>query len=142
MKETLARHKPRRCGRWAIGGDRGDHVAATEEERRRFGRKLRELRQRRGMTAQQLGDSLAEAVSHQNITGWERGEYPPRRRAVVMELESILDAPGELTELLGYATDESALEAIEARFNALESRLARLEDQIVRLARRRRGGPE
>lgn len=117
-------------------------MAATEDERRRFGEKLRELRQRRGMTAQELGERLSEPKSHQNITGWERGEYPPRRRTVVVELEAILEAPGELTGLLGYASEETALDATEARFSGLESRLARLEEQIQRLARRRRGGPE
>lgn len=103
-------------------------MAATEEERKRFGERLRELRQERDLTAKDLASRLEDPVSHQNVTGWERGEYPPRRRAVVRELEQILEAPGELSTLLGYSTDDP--DETAARLTAVESQISEIREVL------------
>lgn len=99
-------------------------MAATEDERQRFGKRLRELRGARDLTAEHVGAALSEQVSGQNVAAWERGLYAPQRRTTIQELEELVGAAqGELAALLGYA----------AEGEGVEHRLARLEDAVAEL---------
>lgn len=106
-------------------------MAATESERKRFGRRLRELRSARDLTAEQVGTALSEQVSGQNVAAWERGLYAPQRRTTIQELEELVGAaPAELAALLGYALESDSMENRVAR---LEAAVARIEDLMQQL---------
>lgn len=90
-----------RCGIW----DDADDMTATPGERTQFGSRLRELRGDRSLAELskwllvEHGIDASPAV----LSGWERGEYAPRRRATVKEIDAALGAGGELVTLL-YGT--------------------------------------
>lgn len=101
-------------------------MQTPDEKRQQFGHRVRELRMARGMSQPALAAALADEghdVTHQAVSGWERGEFAPRFPAIVEALERCLDAEGELVRLLGFAEGEALVE----RVSSLEQRVAALE---------------
>lgn len=116
-------------------------MAATSEERQRFGERLRALREMADVTAAALAEQmtrLKHPTEAASITAWERGEYAPRRRATVELLEGIFNVgDGELQHLLGYGLP---IDKQEERFSQIEQRLEGIEETLQELLRRRRRG--
>jgi transcriptional regulator with XRE-family HTH domain len=77
---------------------------ATVEERRAFGRRVRQLREAKDWSLDELAERMAAAgqpVTASNIGAWERGQYAPRKRATLGVLERVLDGQSELAPVLG-----------------------------------------
>lgn len=111
---------------------------ATDEERVEFGRRLRELREVAGLSADGLSERLAvdgHRVSGQSITAWERGQYVPRHRPTLEVVERALNAEGELGPIIGFATAFNAgrVEALSHEVAEVVSRLGALEDRVAAL---------
>lgn len=113
-------------------------MAASDEERRAFGRRLRALREAADLTAANVAAVLTEqgqVTQTASVTAWERGEYAPQRRSTVELLEMVVRAgAGELLELLGYVP---MLDKQEARFTEIERRLDGMEEALQKMLRRR-----
>lgn len=107
---------------------------ATADERRAFGLRLRELREAHDWTLDQLADALSDAgerTSAANVGAWERGQYAPRKRAIVGALERALDAPGQLAPLLGVIlTDLTTWPRVDG--DDYNSRIARMPEHVRR----------
>lgn len=117
-------------------------VAATAEERKAFGDRLKDLRLHNSLSQRELAEQLSsedESVTGANVGAWERGEYGPRRRATVAALEQILNDVGGLAPLLGYHDPTTA--TVDERLKNLEDRQAQQERQLAELLRRRRAKP-
>jgi transcriptional regulator with XRE-family HTH domain len=100
-------------------------MAATRTERERFGKRLRELRSRRDLTADELGSELPEKVTGQTVAAWERGEWAPKHWTTVAHMEAILEASkGELSSLLGYPAEEA--DQLEARLSSVEAEISEI----------------
>ena len=115
---------------------------ATADQRARFGAELRRLRaDELGLSARavadRLADELGEPVTHQSVTGWERGEFAPRQRRVVEALERVLEANGVLLPLLGYDPSDAGvferLAAIEGRQERIEEMFDLMRDELRRI---------
>jgi transcriptional regulator with XRE-family HTH domain len=105
-------------------------------DRREFGMALRRWREVRGLSTLQLARALEDrgrGVTPANVSAWELGKYAPRSREIVVVLEEILDAPGELLPILGWAVGPS----VEDRLAAVEEELQELVQLVQRLLRNR-----
>jgi transcriptional regulator with XRE-family HTH domain len=81
----------------------------------RFGAELRRRRKSKSWTLEQLRLALSSAgdstVTAAAISGWERGEYQPRRPETVWALERALGAEGELAPLLSLRSAPTTVNA-------------------------------
>ncbi|HEX4832505.1 MAG TPA: helix-turn-helix transcriptional regulator [Trebonia sp.] len=66
-----------------------------------FGKRLRRLRDQKGLNQNQLAEAVFASKS--SVSDWERGEALPARKTVV-KLEEVLDADGVLLELYELAS--------------------------------------
>lgn len=116
-------------------------MAATPEQRKAFGQRLKELRTARGWSQPQLVAAVVEAggdqVSPAAVSEYERGVSAPSVDYTRV-LEEVFD--GEpLRELLGYRGDDPTVRAeiveLRDRFTQLEARV----DEILKLLQRRGG---
>ena len=96
-----------------------------------FGRRLRSLREVRGLTQQQLGE--AAEVSYKYVGAIERGEENPSLR-VLVSLACALDV--ELRDLFEFEHEERSPTALKKQLNHLlkEADVANLQ-QAVKLLR-------
>lgn len=98
----------------------------TAEDRQEFGRALRDARRAKGLTQQDVADTVRAAgmpATRQAVSGWEAGEYAPGRDVVEL-LEMALAAEGNLLITLGYASRQPNTTELLARIAELEKRLA------------------
>ncbi|MFI9311490.1 helix-turn-helix domain-containing protein [Streptomyces triculaminicus] len=78
-------------------GQQPNMLTPEQSPQHRFGYELRRLRQSRGLAMRALA---AQAfISHSKLQKWENGERPPRDRAEVELVDSLLGAGGILIEL-------------------------------------------
>ena len=96
-----------------------------------FGRRLRSLREARGLTQQQLGE--AADVSYKYVGAIERGEENPSLR-VIGQLATALDL--ELRDLFEFQHEETRPAMLRKQLNRLlkEADVTRLQ-QAVKLMR-------
>ena len=108
-------------------------MAATPDQRRDFGRRLRELREAKGLTQPSLGALLGDhggsGVSGPAVSDWERGVSAPDQRNAAV-LEAIFGEP--LAERLGYRVDGAS---IEQRVLDLEAVVAELREENLNQSR-------
>ena len=116
---------------------------ATAEERRSFGRRLRQLREEKDWSLDELAEQMkaaGHAVTASNIGAWERGQYAPRKRATLVTLEQVLDGQSQLAPVLGMTVRSSTHDLPELSASGTDlDELRRLDpeayEQIVNLAR-------
>jgi len=96
-----------------------------------FGRRLRSLREARGLTQQQLGE--AAEVSYKYVGAIERGEENPSLR-VIGQLAKALEV--DLRDLFEFQHEETSLAGLRKQLNLLlkEADVASLQ-QAVKLMR-------
>lgn len=118
-------------------------MAATPEERRQFGDRLKMWRLERGHTQDQLAEAInaieESAYSRQSVSQWEIGRNVPPR-TVVAAIEKVLGVEGELAPMLGYGPTAT----MDERVSSLEAQLREIREIVEELARRsprrRQGG--
>lgn len=103
------------------------------ETRQAFGRRARELREAAGLSLERVAELMTgvledEEVSHQRVSGWERGEGTPRTHKVARALDEVLDAGGELLARL-WPPD------VYDRVVALEQEVAELREMWAEFSR-------
>lgn len=79
-------------------------MAASAEEKAKFGELLRELRSAKDLSADELAAEMSargHAVTGSAVAAWERGEYAPRKRSTLVALDELLDAGDRLILALG-----------------------------------------
>lgn len=115
-------------------------MATTQQQRDEFGPLLRSFRRAKGLRQREVAEALD--ITSANVSGWERCEYAPNDRDVAAALDELLDAGGQLLDVLGFSRPTSAETADQA--------IARLSAEVAALRRslgarppkkpRRRGG--
>lgn len=121
----------------------GDGVAPTPQERKSFGKSLRDMRHTR--TLQEMVDWLRDEkgfiTNATQLSAWERGEYAPKTAELVEQLDSAVGADGWFLRRLGYLPKSRPgppRDAAEvAQFNELDelSRWAREHPDSVKIGR-------
>ena len=113
-------------------------MAASPEQRRQFGDRLRALRASHGMTQPQLGGALAAHdgvnVSGPAVSDWERGVSAPDQQNAAA-LEHIFGEPeGALAGMLGYSGGDPGLleevRTLRAEVEAMRLLLERLDRSL------------
>lgn len=76
-------------------------------------------------------DATEHRVTSSALSAWERGQYLPKSRAQVVELERVLGCEGELTAALGMGEgDQPRIDVIERRLEALERAHRKLQRDL------------
>lgn len=113
-----------------------------DERKRRFGRRLRELRKAAGLEQGELAGRLqAEGhdVKPSTLSGWERGTAIPRNRRSIVALELLLgDADSTLSKALGLPIRPEVVARVEHRppldvYDRLDAIAAKLDELFAKL---------
>lgn len=114
---------------------------AAPEQVEQFGAEARRLRTAKGLSVRAVAAYLTEhdePTTHQNVSAWERAEYPPRTRRKIELLEELYEADGRLVPLLWTERTslEDRLDAVEAAFAEIREENVSQREMLAQILRR------